>query len=211
MFSIYGVDGRVFHNTLEELYKVTPAKQNAALLRTRSDTLDTQTHTYTPAARRHTPNKTSLDAYRNQLNISPKEELNHAYEIMQEDFIRLPENMAAIEAIKLMQDKKIDELPVIDENNRIIGLFSYQTVLTTLLEQELELTAIKSTAVKGYISEQVITAEPVTSIRRVAQAMAKYDLKIIPIVDAFDALVGLISNRDLAEAVAKEPPLSIWT
>jgi CBS domain-containing protein len=41
--------------------------------------------------------------------------------------------------------------------------------------------------------------------------MHHYNLVLVPVVDAYDALIGVISSRDIARAIANDPPISLWT
>ncbi|MCE1171467.1 MAG: CBS domain-containing protein [Azovibrio sp.] len=60
------------------------------------------------------------------------------------------------------------------------------------------------------MSSPVVTADPVTDIRRVAQVMLEFDVDGVPVVDAQGLLVGFISRGDILRAVLMDPPLSLW-
>jgi acetoin utilization protein AcuB len=61
------------------------------------------------------------------------------------------------------------------------------------------------------MTAEVINADPVTDVRRIARVMLSYHLSAIPVVDEQDALIGLVSRIDILRAVTSEPPLSLWT
>lgn len=61
------------------------------------------------------------------------------------------------------------------------------------------------------MSKQVITADPVSDIRRVAQVMQEYHLSGVPIVNDQDKLIGIVPRSDLLRAVTNEPPLNMWS
>lgn len=206
MFSIYDYDGRVFRNTLEELYKVNPVDRSYASLETKNHVLSHASHIQS-----HIPNKSSVDAYKDLIHANPKDELHHAYEIMQEDFEVLKDGQTVYEGLNVLRNNRNKVIPVTTENNRIVGLFDPIAVINPLLNNEERSINPRITLVRDFLSGKVITAEPVTSIRRIAEVMHHYNLVLVPIVDAYDALIGVISSRDIAKAIANDPPISLWT
>ena len=61
------------------------------------------------------------------------------------------------------------------------------------------------------MSKEVITSDPVSDIRRIAQVMQQYKLHAVPIVDEQDALIGIVSRSDILRALINDPPLNIWS
>ena len=206
MFSIYDYDGRVFRNTLEELYKINPVDSSSASLKTNNNGLSHASHIQS-----HIPNRSSIEAYKDLIHANPKDELRHAYEIMQEEFNVLKEGQTIYEALKLLSSSDNQIIPVTSKNNRILGLFDHSSVIQKLLINESPSINLKITPVKDFLSSKVITAEPVTSIRRVAEVMYRYNLLLVPVVDAYDTLVGVIGTGGIAKAIANDPPVSLWT
>lgn len=210
MFSIYDYDGRVFRNTLEELYKVNPVAKTDAMIRAKED-LNTETPQIPGTPKRHIPNTNALQAYRDLIHANPKEELRHAYEIMQEQFVVLRESQTIHEALNILLNSHLNALPVVNDKQRIIGLFSHKIILEKLLKSESDLPNLRITQLSTLAFDKVITAEPVTSIRRIAEVMFRYNLSLIPITDSYEDIVGIITSREISKAIANEPPLSIWT
>jgi CBS domain-containing protein len=65
-------------------------------------------------------------------------------------------------------------------------------------------------ALKDLELDNVITADPITDIRRVAKVMVDFGLSGIPIVDQDDNLKGIVSRASILKAVSNTPPLQIW-
>ena len=61
------------------------------------------------------------------------------------------------------------------------------------------------------MSREIITAEPVTDVRRIARVMADHDLSAMLIVSSRHELVGIVSRGDLLRAITNTPPLRLWT
>lgn len=209
MFSIYEYDRRVFRNTLEELYKVNPIEQSGASLRTDPEMRYPQSQQ--SINKDYIPNKNALEAYRDLIHVSPKEELKHAYEIMQKDFIVLRDTQTAFEALVTLHKSQFDALPVINDKNCIAGLFSDRGITEALLDSDNEQINLRITRLNSLMREKIITAEPVTSIRRIAEVMYRYNLSVVPIVDAYDDITGIVTSREISQAISNDPPISIWT
>lgn len=64
--------------------------------------------------------------------------------------------------------------------------------------------------VADVMTSPVISADPVTDIRRIAQALLDYHLSGVPIVEEDGKLVGFISRGDILRSVINDPPVSLW-
>ena len=58
---------------------------------------------------------------------------------------------------------------------------------------------------------QLITADPITDIRRVAKVMIDFKLHAIPIVEENDILIGIVSKTDIIKAVSHIPQFHLWS
>ena len=58
---------------------------------------------------------------------------------------------------------------------------------------------------------EIITAEPISDIRRVAKVMIDFKLDAIPIVDEEGILLGIVSKTDILKAVSFLPKLQLWS
>lgn len=137
MFSIYDYEGRVFRNTLEELYRVNPVESSAELLKS-SGEFHQDSSQAGFVAKHPVPNHTALQAYRDLIHASPKDELRHAYEIMQEEFDLLSDTSTVYEAMNTLVERQLNALPVVNDKKRIVGIFSHDLLVKTLLESESE-------------------------------------------------------------------------
>lgn len=207
MFSIYGLEGRTFHSTLEELYRIKPIETVAPS----SNQQDPVTQSSLPHPRPASINQNALNAYRELIHAQAKDELHHVYEVMSNTFSNIPEDVSAYVALMNIQGSPFNELPVVNNNNSIIGLISYASIFEGLVKADDDLGLLKITPAKQYLTEHIITTEPVTSIRRVAEVMCHYDLETVPVVDNYGVSVGIITSKSIVSAVSNEPPLSVWS
>ena len=50
-------------------------------------------------------------------------------DVMTKNPTTISKNKLAAEALRILQDKKVDELPVVDERNKLVGLLDVQDLL----------------------------------------------------------------------------------
>jgi acetoin utilization protein AcuB len=107
------------------------------------------------------------------------------------------------DALKLMQDNQLKRLPVVDKNGKLIGIVSERDLLyaspspaTTLSVWELNyiLSKIK---VEELMTKKVVTTTPDTPIEDAASLMVEYGVGGLPVVDAENKPVGIITDRDI--------------
>ncbi len=66
---------------------------------------------------------------RRHLEVDPSLSLRQVKEVMTKNPTTIAKEKLAVEALRILQEKKIDELPVVDERNRPIGLLDVQDLL----------------------------------------------------------------------------------
>ena len=99
----------------------------------------------------------------------------------------------------------------LDRQQRIVGILSERDLLRFLVTDGEQISFVPGKAVADAMTSEVITADPVTDVRRIAHVMLSYHLSSVPVVDEQDALIGLVSRSDILRAVTSDPPLSLWT
>lgn len=147
-----------------------------------------------------------------------------AKDIMTREVITARKEDTVEDVIKLLLDHNVSGLPVVDEENRVVGIITegdliyrsknlhlpaYFTLLDSyiFLENPKNLeTQIRKMA--GYKVEEVMTAEVIVvneeeTIETVATLMTEKKVNRIPVVKK-DELVGVISRRDIIKAYASK-------
>jgi IMP dehydrogenase len=92
------------------------------------------------------------------------------------------------EALLLMKENQTDGIPVTEKSGKVVGIISDYDILLQIAQKNID---EKITFKKDLIS---LTAE--SSIKDILVTFVRYKLKRIPIVDAFQKLVGMINRRD---------------
>ncbi|MBM4073089.1 MAG: CBS domain-containing protein [Planctomycetes bacterium] len=118
---------------------------------------------------------------------------------------------------------RISAVPVIDKNRRVIGIVSEADLLHrvesgTIRKRSwwLDMLIDDKTRAREYakarglyardvMTSPVISVKPDTEISEIADIMERSAVKRVPVVDAENRMVGIVSRRDLIAAVAKPP------
>ena len=129
-----------------------------------------------------------------------------------------------LEAAKLLIQKRIGTLPVVDSNGKLIGMLTIDDILDVFipnyfglmenlsfvhdfgaLEDFLpkDVSEIANVAVET-LMEPPVSIEESESIFRAATKLFRHDLKDLPIVDSQGKLVGLASHVDVGIAFLRK-------
>jgi CBS domain-containing protein len=109
------------------------------------------------------------------------------------------------DAISKMLDKKVGALPIIDSNNKIVGIVSerdFAILLSGVLTDE---------TVEDYMSTSVISTTPGTRIEGATKIMVRNKLRRIPVAGEErktphpenEKLVGIVTSTDILEFLGK--------
>ncbi len=215
MFAIYDIQGRRFRNTLEHLQEIRETQaSHRAWLRPQDGEQALQQRA--EQANGHTPanfpvSVKARQAYREMLHLTEREAILHAHQIMSSPVASVQLTLDIVSAWEQMRDRDYHQLPVLDERQRIVGIVSERDLLRFLLIDDAQVSYVRGKTVADVMSAEVITADPVTDVRRIANVMLRYQLSAVPIVDERDVLTGLVSRSDILRSVANDPPLSLWS
>jgi magnesium transporter len=116
--------------------------------------------------------------------------------IMTTDYISLPADISAAEAIKRLRKQACEVeiffyIYVVDQQRRLIGVFSLRDLILA-----------KSTSkVKEFMHRRVTNVTLTTKQEDVAQAIAKYDLLAVPVVDEKNVLHGIVTSDDALDKI----------
>ena len=140
-------------------------------------------------------------------------------DIMSTELITITENTSIRDAIKIFSNNQISGLPVLDQEDTLVGVISASDIIqnesshsfySTPFKKDLELELLKNTKfldqpVSTIMSTDLFIIEPDATIAKMAETMynekihrllvAEYD-KLVGIVSAFDALKLLATSDE---------------
>ncbi len=141
---------------------------------------------------------------------------------MKSEVITIKEDASVQELAKLLAKKKISGVPVVDDENRVVGIVSegdlvsqdadihfphYIELLGNIIylesvkkyEERLEKAAASS--VDDIMTKDVITVQTGATLSNIATLMTDKNVNRVPVVDG-DILVGIITRADVVRAMA---------
>ena len=99
---------------------------------------------------------------------------------------------------------------MLDRTHQLVGIVSERDLLTALNVDGGALRDVLARSVAQVMATPVVSAEPVTEIRRIARVLLDTGLSAVPVVNPVGELVGIVSRSDILRAVIGDPPLSLW-
>ena len=138
--------------------------------------------------------------------------------VMTENVVSATRNMSIHEAARLLSQHKITGMPVINEDNRVIGVISEADILSpegskkeNAVDKVLRALRGKPAAKKPDAErvEDAMNAPPITTlpdadIKEVASILDMHRIKRLPVVDLEGKLLGIISRGDIIRAMGKK-------
>ena len=113
-------------------------------------------------------------------------------EIMQKNIIRLNPEDAIKKALEVMEENKINGAPVVDKDNKLVGIVVKADIYRFLIEEgHYDAYPISSIMTKNVVSSQVNE-----EVNETAKKLVDKNIIAIPIV-LEDTVVGLVSMEDI--------------
>lgn len=152
----------------------------------------------------------------------------HVSEIMtdQVETIRYTDTVA--DALKLMAEDGHNTLPVVDENDRCVGMLSRSDLTEMFLLEDRELSRFingdgvslsnlpaclvdtcDDKRVRELMAHEVTTIDSDANIKQACRLMSDNDFHHLPVVDKERRIVGFVSSFDIIRWLAKDPTESV--
>lgn len=211
MFAIYNIQGRYFRDSLEKLKKIrqTSMVEKADI---HADTAQDETFVIQgTGSAEMLEAKKGTDTYRKMLNLNERAPIVHAHQIMSHPVLTLPMDTPLDAAYLFFQKHGFEQVPIISPQHKLVGMLTLKNLLKVMVVEDHQIHSIMDTNLVDIMEQEVISADPVSDIRRVADVLVTYHLTGLPVVNEQDQLVGIITRSDLLQAMTQDPPLSLWS
>ena len=105
------------------------------------------------------------------------------------DPVKLDEKAQVVDALKLMAEHKIGGIPVVNAQDRLVGIVT---------NRDLRFEKVMQRPVAEVMTkERIITAQPQTTMSQAEEILQEYKIEKLPVVDPDGKLVGLITYKDI--------------
>jgi CBS domain-containing protein len=105
------------------------------------------------------------------------------------------------EAVKLMDEKNVGSLVILNSRGRIAGIFVERDALRRVL---LAGKSARTEPVQAVMTRKVICALPEMTIDQCLALMTEKRVRHLPVIDKEQKLVGLVSMGDLVKFISSE-------
>jgi len=132
-------------------------------------------------------------------------------DVMTGDVAYVKERTPYKELVRLLAERRVSALPVVDVNRHVIGIVSeadlllkqqhpanhFQRFLLEGKRRRLERAKAQGATATELMTRPVVTVTPDTSLAEAARLLRKHLVKRLPVVDPLGRLVGIISRADV--------------
>jgi CBS domain-containing protein len=101
----------------------------------------------------------------------------------------------AREAARIMKSEDTGVVPVAD-GGRLVGVITDRDLALRIVAEDQG----ADTAVGQLASKELVTVDPQQSLEEAARLMAEHQVRRLPVVEEDGRLVGILSQKDLADA-----------
>jgi CBS domain-containing protein len=115
--------------------------------------------------------------------------------IMTKNLITVAVGSTVDEAVRKMIEYDVECLPVVDSKGVLHGLLTFRDIITKAVYSQADVRKLK---VEDIMAKDLVTCKPSDTVLDVVKTMKNKHLRRIPVVNAKNKLVGLITDFDLA-------------
>lgn len=125
-------------------------------------------------------------------------------EIMTADAIKSCDPDTSIKkAAKIMNDNNCGALPVVDKNDKVVGIVTDRDICLSLAKNDPE--TLSKVTVKQIMAKKVLTVKAGDDVSEVYKQMRTYQIGRLPVTDAHGKLKGIVSLHHLINKAVGTP------
>jgi CBS domain-containing protein len=115
--------------------------------------------------------------------------------VMTKNLITVSLGSMVEEAVKKMVDFDVECLPVVDSEGILHGLLTFRDIVTKVVYSQAD---VRKSKVEDIMAKDLVTCDLSCTVLDIVKIMKNKHLRRIPVIDARNKLVGLVTDFDLA-------------
>ncbi len=141
-----------------------------------------------------------------------RQQVYQARQIMSSPVLCLPPDASLEKAWREFHRHRFHHMPVVDGNGVLQGIVSDRDILLASSEfsGDRQRHSIKQQAVKTVMRSSVLTADPSTAIRELAEVMSTHKIGSVLILSE-ERIVGIVTRQNILQTVMTQAALELWT
>lgn len=121
-------------------------------------------------------------------------------DIMTREIVTIGPEAPIRDAIDLLLARGVGGLPVVDEQDRLVGILTEFALLALAYDQN-----VANHRVCDHMTHEVLTVDACNPVNKVADLCIVHRVRRLPVLD-HGRLVGLVSRRDVLSAIYESAP-----
>ena len=115
----------------------------------------------------------------------------------------LHEEETILSASKFMREEKIRNLPVVDNDKKLVGLITLREIINMLLGNPDKI------LIRDAMIKLVISVSPDTLLKEAVEIMLINKYGCLPVIDSKKKLIGMLTESDLLRVIHKYATLPV--
>ncbi|WP_421861758.1 CBS domain-containing protein [Motiliproteus sp.] len=149
------------------------------------------------------------ELYKRALKLRVNEPVVHAHQVMSTQVYTVSPEDWLSDAWRWLQLYDIKQLPVVQKGVGIVSMLSRRDIEKHIFDDHWDVEELATKRVGSIMSDEVITTEPVSSVRRIARVMVDHNQHAMPVIDN-GKLAGILTRGDILRVLSEEPKLNLW-
>jgi len=137
-----------------------------------------------------------------------------AKQVMTAPVVAIDLKALVAEAWKLFHQRRFRHVPVVMNDERIVGILSERDLWREAAgihkHPSAESTAFPNLTVQDIMTDRVLTAHPDTEIRTIARVLFEERIGAMPIVNEAGLPKGILTRSDILRTVMNQVPFELW-
>jgi CBS domain-containing protein len=132
-----------------------------------------------------------------------------AEQIMTTPVITLGPDAPLPDAWALFREHRFRHIPIVSPERRIVGMLAEWDLMRDAAGMGAA-ARVHHATIRPLVTARVISATPNTEIREIAQLLYDRRIGAVPVLNATDYPIGIVTRSDILRALVTRAPLQLW-